>query len=38
MQLEIQNKDAELNFLKKKMKLTKMNELEAELDIAKEHL
>lgn len=35
---EIEQKDAELDFLKKKMKNTKINELEIELEITKAHM
>lgn len=34
----MQNKDGELDFIKKKIKVTKINELEIELDVTKNHL
>lgn len=36
--VEIQNKDNEIEFLKRKMKNTKINELCLEVDVLSEHL
>ena len=38
LQGQIEQKDGELDFLKKKIKLTKIVELEAELEVAYQHL
>ena len=38
MQTEIAQKDSELDFVKKKMKNTKINELETEVEILNDHI